>query len=91
MMAIMYGMMMKRQTRLQYGDFNEMEKIRVWLEYHQEVFTEDFMAELANKFLNYYNVRKKIKELFPRILRMDIIDNIDIIPNDYGEVFKKKN
>ena len=83
--------MMKRQTRLQYGDFNEMEKIRVWLEYHQEVFTEDFMAELANKFLNYYNVRKKIKELFPRILRMDIIDNIDIIPNDYGEVFKKKN
>ena len=82
---------MKRQTRLQYGDFNEMEKIRVWLEYHQEVFTEDFMAELANKFLNYYNVRKKIKELFPRILRMDIIDNIDIIPNDYGEVFKKKN
>jgi len=84
-------MMMKRQTRLQYGDFNEMEKIRVWLEYHQEVFTEDFMAELANKFLNYYNVRKKIKELFPRILRMDIIDNIDIIPNDYGEVFKEKN
>lgn len=83
--------MMKRQTRLQYGDFNEMEKIRVWLEYHQEVFTEDFMAELANKFLNYYNVRKKIKELFPRILRMDIIDNIDIIPNDYGEVFKEKN
>lgn len=84
-------MMMKRQTRLQYGDFNEMEKMRIWLEYHPEVFTEEFMAELADKYLNYYNVRKKIKELFPRILRMDIIDKIDIIPNDYGEVFKEKN
>ena len=83
--------MMKRQTRLQYGDFNEMEKMRIWLEYHPEVFTEEFMAELADKYLNYYNVRKKIKELFPRILRMDIIDKIDIIPNDYGEVFKEKN
>ena len=82
---------MKRQTRLQYGDFNEMEKMRIWLEYHPEVFTEEFMAELADKYLNYYNVRKKIKELFPRILRMDIIDKIDIIPNDYGEVFKEKN
>lgn len=84
-------MMMKRQIKLRCGEFNELEKIRIYLEYHPEVFTEEFMAELADRFLNYYNVRKKIKELYPMILREDIKDNINIIPNNYEEVFRKKN
>ena len=82
---------MKMKRKYEYGDFNELEKIRIWLEYHPEVFTEEFMAKLADRFLNYYNVRKKIKELYPMILREDIKDNINIIPNNYEEVFKKKN
>lgn len=77
--------MMKRQL-FDYGDFNELEKMRIYLEYHPEVFTDDFMEELSDRFLNYSTVRKKIKELYPRILRADIANNIDLIPNDYEKV-----
>ncbi len=85
--------MSKDKMRLQqfeYGDFNELEKMRIYLEYHPEVFTDDFMEELSDKFLNYYTVRKKIKELFPRIIRVDIVNNIDLIPNDYEKIFQEK-
>ena len=80
---------MKR--KYEYGDFNELEKIRIYLEYHPEVFTNDFMEELADRFLNYNNVRRKIKELYPRIVREDIADNINLIPDDYEQVFKEKD
>lgn len=57
------------------------------MEYHKdEVFTEEFMEELAERFLSYYTVRKKIKELYPRILIADIKDNINIIPESYEEL-----
>lgn len=79
----------KDKLQLQYGDFNELEKIRIYMEYHKnEVFTPEFMNELAERFLSYYNVRKKIKELFPRIVRTDIKNNVNIIPDDYEQVFK---
>ncbi len=69
------------------GDFNELEKIRIYMEYHKdEVFTPEFMEKLADRFLSYYSVRKKIKELYPRILIADIKDNISIIPDSYEEV-----
>ena len=82
-------MTMKR--KYEYGDFNELEKIRIYLEYHPEVFTNDVMEELADRFLNYNNVRKKIKELYPMIVRADIADNINLIPDDYEQVFKEKD
>ena len=69
------------------GDFNELEKIRIYMEYHKdEVFTEELMNELADKFLNYHYVRTKIKELYPRIIKADIKDNINIIPDTYEEL-----
>ena len=76
---------MKKKNKV--GDFNELEKIRIYMEYHKdEVFTEEFMEELAERFLSYYTVRKKIKELYPRILIADIKDNINIIPESYEEL-----
>ena len=86
-MSIAIGAMKK--IEFEYANFNELEKIRVYLELHPEVFTEEFMEELADRFLNYNNVRKKIKELYPRILKADL-DVINIIPSDYEKVFKKK-
>ena len=76
-----------RKLGLEYGNFNEMEKMRIYLEYHPEVFTEDFMEELADRFLNYLTVRKKIKEMWPQLCR-DNITNFDIIPNDYDKIKK---
>ncbi|MBR1505088.1 MAG: hypothetical protein IJ614_03150 [Prevotella sp.] len=81
----------KNKYGFEVGDFNELEKIRIYMEYHKdEVFTLEFMEELAQKFLNYYNVRKKIKELYPRIVRTDIKNNVSVIPNDYEQVFKRQ-
>lgn len=74
---------MKKQRNKKCGHFNELEKIRIYMEYHKdEVFTEELMNELADKFLNYHYVRTKIKELYPRIVEADIMNNVNLIPDN---------
>jgi hypothetical protein len=62
-----------------------MEKIRLYLDMHTEVFTEDFMEEVSQKFLNYNTVRKYIKDNWRKITE-ELIDNITIIPKDEKEI-----
>ena len=73
---------------LEYGEFDEMEKMRIYMEYHPEVFTEDFMELLADRYLNYLTVRQRIKQMWPELCRENI-DNFNIIPSDY-ETIKEK-
>ena len=77
-----------KKLALEYGEFDKLEKIRIYLEYHPEAFTPEFMELLADRYLNYLTVRKKIKELWP-ILCCENIDNFNIIPSDY-ETIKEK-
>lgn len=81
---------MKRKT-YEYPNFNELEKIRYYMEYHkEEVFTLEFMKLLADRFLNYNTVRERIKKLYPSITRELVKNNvIDIIPNE-EELEKKR-
>ena len=68
-------------------DLNEIERINLYLGMHPEVFTEEFMAENAQKYHNYYNVRKYIKDNWHKITN-ELIDNITIIPRDEKEIKK---
>ena len=68
-----------------YGTFDDLEKIRIYLEYHPEVLTEEFMEQLADRYLNYLTVRKTIKNMWP-ILCQENKDNFNIIPSDYEKV-----
>lgn len=77
-----------KKLGVKYGKFDEMEKIRIYLEYHPEVFTEEFMQLLANRYLNYLTVRKRIKEMWPELCRKNK-DNFNIIPNDYEKIQEK--
>ena len=77
-----------KKLGLEYGNFDEMEKIRIYLEYHPEVFTEEFMQLLANRYLNYLTVRKRIKEMWPELCRKNI-NKFNIIPNDYEKIKEK--
>lgn len=77
-----------KKLGLKYGKFDEMEKIRIYLEYHPEVFTEEFMQLLANRYLNYLTVRKRIKEMWVELCRKNI-NNFNIIPNDYDKIQEK--
>ena len=77
-----------KKLGLKYGKFDEMEKIRIYLEYHPEVFTEEFMQLLANRYLNYLTVRKRIKEMWPELCRENI-NKISIIPNNYDKIKEK--
>lgn len=77
-----------KKLGLEYGKFDEMEKIRIYLEYHPEVFTEEFMELLAKRYLNYLTVRKRIKEMWPELCRKNI-NKISIIPNDYVKIKEK--
>ena len=76
--------MKKRKIKLEYANFNKKEKIRVYMEHHkEEVFTPEFMKLLAERFLNYYTVRERIKKLYPSIVK-ELSENnvINIIPNE---------
>ena len=77
-----------KKLGLEYGKLNDLEKIRIYLEYHQEVFNPEFMELLADRYLNYLTVRKKIKEMWPQLCRENI-NNFTIIPCDY-ETIKEK-
>ena len=68
----------------EYDNFDELEKIRYYMEYHKkEVFTPEFMKLLADRFLNYNTVRERTKKLYPSIIRELVQNNIiDIIPNE---------
>lgn len=81
---------MKKRKKVTYADFNKLEKIRVYMEHHkEEVFTQEFMKILADRYLNYYTVRNRIKKLYPTIVRELIKNNtISIIP-DEKELEKK--
>jgi hypothetical protein len=69
-----------------YADFDKLEKIRVYMEHHkEEVFTPEFMKLLADRYLNYYTVRERIKKLYPSIVKELLKNNvINIIPNEQG-------
>ena len=75
----------------EYANFDELDKIRYYMEYHkEEVFTQVFMKLLADRFLNYNTVRERIKRLYPSITRELIKTNvINIIPNE-EELEKKR-
>lgn len=75
---------MKKRNKVTYADFDKLEKIRYYMEYHKkEVFTPEFMKILADRYLNYFTVRKRIKKLYPSIVRKLIENNvINIIPNE---------
>ena len=76
----------------EYANFDELEKIRYYMEYHKkEVFTPEFMKLLADRFLNYNTVRERTKKLYPSIVR-ELIENntIDIFPNEETEYNKKR-
>lgn len=72
--------------KFKYAKFNDIDKIRFYLESHPEVFTDELMEYLADTYLNYNTVRNAIKEQYPSIVR-ELLENkkIDVIPNDYGK------
>ena len=77
---------MKRKNNITYADFDKLEKIRVYMEHHKkEVFTPELMKILADRYLNYYTVRERIKKLYPSIVKELLKNNvINIIPNEQG-------
>lgn len=80
------------KMKFEKGYFDELEKIRIYMEYHPEVFTADLMEYLADTYLNYNTVRNRIKTLYPSIVS-DLVKNkqIHVIPDDYEKLFKEKN
>lgn len=76
--------------KFKYAKFNDIDKIRFYLESHPEVFTDELMVYLANTYLNYYTVRTAIKEQYPYIVK-ELLENnrIDIIPNYNEKEYEK--
>ena len=65
-----------RKSRL-----NKDMRIRIYLEKHPEVFTQELCQELADRFLNVNIIRKTIKQKYPMWLRKNIND-FYVIPDN---------
>lgn len=79
-MKTMKSLMIKNGMKMR-TNYTWNEGIREYLETHaNEVFTDEYMEELADKFLNCNTIRSAIKALYPAILINDILPNVDIIP-----------
>ena len=77
--ALIYGM-----ERKNVDDLSRMEQIRIYLKTHPECLTEELMAWVASYYMNYGYIRKRIKELYPKIVMNNIQDNnFVLIPEHY--------
>ena len=56
-------------------------RIRIHLEKHPEVFTQEFCEYLADRFLNVNTIRKTIKEEYPEWVKKNIND-FYVIPEE---------
>ena len=57
-------------------------KIKLHLDEHPEVFTEDFCEELADRFLNVNTIRKTINDEYSKYI-VDNKDNFYLVPEHY--------
>lgn len=60
---------------------DKTKRIRIYLEKHPEVFTEEFCEYLADRFLNVNTIRKTIKEEYPQWVKKNIND-FYVIPEE---------
>jgi len=55
-------------------------RIRIYLESHPEVFTQELCQELADRLLNVNTIRKTIKQEYPMWLKKNM-NNFYILPD----------
>ena len=83
--AMIYGM-----PRKSLNELSRIEQIRLYLNDHPQCLTERLMMKIAATYMNYGYIRHMIKQMYPKILHENLVnDNFKIIPEHYNEQDKE--
>ena len=78
---------MKRMQKVQRMSFNQLsknEQIALYLHDNPEALSQELMLYIATHYMNIGYIRKRIKELYPKIVMNNIQDNnFVLIPEHY--------
>ena len=74
------GMKSKRINQL-----SKMERICIYLHDHPECLTEKLMTWVASYYMNYGYIRMRIKELYPQIVKENLMNNNFVVTPDHYE------
>lgn len=68
------------------NELTRTERIRLYMNDHPEVLTEKLMTYVAAFFLNYGYIRLRIKQMYPKIIYENMMNNNFVrIPDHYNE------
>lgn len=75
---------MKKLERMSFKDLSKNEQIALYIRDNPEALSQELMLYVATHYMNYGYIRKRIKELYPKIVKNNIQDNnFVIIPEHY--------
>lgn len=78
--ALICGMLKKS-----FDELSKTEKIRLYLNDHPECLTEKLMTWVASYYMNYGYIRMRIKELYPQIVKENLMKNNFVVTPDHYE------
>lgn len=75
---------MQSVERMSFNQLSKNEQIALYLHDHPKALSQELMLYVATHYMNYGYIRKRIKELYPKIVKNNIQDNnFVIIPEHY--------
>ena len=77
---------MQRVERMSFSLLSKNEQIALYLHDNPKALSQELMLYIATHYMNIGYIRKRIKELYPKIVKNNIQDNnFVIIPSHYEE------
>lgn len=76
--------MMQKVERMSIKDLSKNEQIALYIRDNPEALSQELMLYIATHLMNVGYIRKRIKELYPKIVKNIIQDNnFVLIPDHY--------
>ena len=72
-------------SKKSFDELSKTEKIRLYLNDHPECLTEKLMTWVASYYMNYGYIRMRIKELYPQIVKENLMNNNFVVTPDHYE------
>ena len=71
--------------RKSFDELDDMQKMSLYLHNHKEVLTQELMEEVAEKYMNYAYIRKRIKQLYPQVVMTNLKEHNFVLMPDKDE------
>ena len=67
--------------RKSFEELDDMQKMSLYLHNHKNVLSQELMELVAEKYMNYAYIRKRIQQLYPQVVMTNLKEhNFVLIP-----------